>query len=257
MAKLRADIIPGGPERASDPSPMRRPPLTPQYIWSEKYIRDMSYLPITQLLGFSKFKIMSRYRRGPAEVLRLLFVFAGIPFENPMLRAVDWKCLMVKVPYGNLPALWIDHNIYGEPSVITRHIARSLGMLGTTEAETFVVEAVLEQVRKLRESEVLQKAFEELQERVDDNFEQAFSVILPQHFTFWEKHITDGGGPFIVASGMSVADISIFDFVYQYRMYLPIDNVLVNFRHLQALLNAVRTDRRLASYIKSVFSGAR
>ena len=55
---------------------------------------------------------------------------------------------MVKVPYGNLPALWIDHNIYGEPSVITRHIARSLGMLGTTEAETFVVEAVLEQVRE-------------------------------------------------------------------------------------------------------------
>ncbi|GFS27698.1 glutathione S-transferase [Elysia marginata] len=257
MSGLRADIIPGGPDRAYDPSPMRRPPLTPQYKWGEKYITDMRHLPITHLLGFSKFKIMSRYRRGPAEVLRLLFTYAGIPFENPTLRAVDWKCLMDKVPYGNLPALWIDHNIYGEIHVVTRHIARSMGMLGATEAETLVVEAVLEQVRKLRESEILQKAFEELQERVDDNFEQAFTVILPQHFAFWEKHITDGCGPFIVASGMSVADIAIFDFVYQYRVYLPIDNVLVNFRHLQALLNAVRTNQRLAVYIKSVFAGVR
>ncbi|RUS85182.1 hypothetical protein EGW08_007086, partial [Elysia chlorotica] len=175
MSRLRADVIPGGPHQAYDPSPVRRPPLTPQYKWGEKYIRDMRYLPITHFLGFSKFKIMSRYRRGPAEVLRLLFVYAGIPFENSILRAVDWKCLMDKVPYGNLPALWIDHTIYGEFPVITRHIARALGMLGTTEAETFVVEAVLEQVSKLRESEILQKALEELQERVDDNFEQAFS----------------------------------------------------------------------------------
>lgn len=218
---------------------------------------SMRHLPITHLLGFSKFKIMSRYQRGPAEVLRLLFTYAGIPFENPLLRAVDWKCLMVKVPYGNMPALWIDHNVYGEFSVVTRHIARSMGLLGTTDAETLVVEAVFEQVRQLRESDVLQKAFEELQERVDDNFEQAFTVILPQHFTFWEKHIQDGGGPFIVASGISVADISIFDFVYQYRNYLPLDNLVVNYKSLQGLLNAVRTHSRLSAYIKTVFTGVR
>ncbi|GFN76007.1 hypothetical protein PoB_000251300 [Plakobranchus ocellatus] len=157
---------------------------------------------------------------------------------------------MDKVPYGKLPALWIDHNIYGELSVITRLIARSMGMLGTTEAETFIVEAV----QKLKESDVLQKAYEEMQERTDDNYEQTMTVILPQHFGFWEKHIAEGGGPFIVSSGMSVADITIFDFVYQYRMYLPIDNILINFRLLQTLLNTVRTNRRLATYIKNVFS---
>ena len=32
------------------------------------------------------------------------------------------------------------------------------------------------QVRKLKESDVLQKAYEELQERPDDNFEQVFTV---------------------------------------------------------------------------------
>ncbi|XP_055861033.1 hematopoietic prostaglandin D synthase-like [Biomphalaria glabrata] len=250
MSRLKADIPPPSKKKAYDPSPARRPPLKRQWRWAYKYVTDMRYVQRTHFLGLSRFRILSRERRGPAELIRLILSYASIPFEDHILLDVDWKSLMCKMPYGNLPVLWIDHNVYGETNAIARHLANHLMLLGNSEPETLVAEAILHQVIDLKESDVMQKAFEEFQERPDDNFEQAMTVMLPTHFKFWEDHITSTPGPYILASGLSVADLAIYDFVDQYRRYLPIDNILIQYKNLVALVHVIKNHPRLAAHLK-------
>lgn len=74
--------------------------------------------------------------------------------------------------------------------------------------------------------------------------------MLPEHFTFWETHVQSTPGPFILGSGMSVADLAIYDFINQYQNYIPLYNVLVDYKYLNFLCSQVRTHPRLAQYIK-------
>ncbi|XP_059165957.1 hematopoietic prostaglandin D synthase-like [Physella acuta] len=250
MSRLKADIPPPRKAKAYDPSPLRHPPLTPQWRWAQKYVSDMRFLQRTHFLGLSRFRILARQRKGTAELMRLLLSYASIPFEDHILLDVDWKSLMCKMPYGNLPVLWIDHNVYGEPNAISRHLANHLSLLGNTETEMLVAEAVFDQVTNLKESDVMQKAYEEYQERPDDNFEQVMTVLLPNHFKFWDDHIAATPGPYILGSGLSVADLAIYDFVDQYRVFLPIDNVIIYHKNLLQLLNIIKAHPRLVQYFK-------
>ncbi|CAG5128687.1 unnamed protein product [Candidula unifasciata] len=250
MSHLKADIPQPRQGKAYDPSPPRHPSLTPQWRWAQKNVVDVRFIQRTMLLGFSKFKILSRTKKGRAELIRLLLTYADIPFDDHLLRDLDWKCLMCKMPYGNLPVLWIDHNVYGEPSAIIRFLARHLGLLGNSETESLTAEAVLHQVQDLKESEVMQKAYEEMQELPDDNFEKLMKVLLPQHFTFWTNHVQSTPGPFILGSGISVADLAIYDFINQYKNYIPLHNLLIDYKDLHFLCTQVKLHPRLAQYIK-------
>ncbi|XP_012941092.1 glutathione S-transferase 1 [Aplysia californica] len=257
MSLLKADIPPARSMRPFDPSPLRRPAVTPQWRWAHKYLVEQRYLQRTQFLGFTKFKIVSRERRGTAELFRMIFNYAGIPYEDVILQNVDWKSLICKTPYGNLPVLWMDHNMYGEPSAIIRLLARHLQLMGMNHSEMMVAEAVLEQVIDLKESEILQKAFLELQTRADDNAEQAFQVLLPRVFDSWERHLEASLGYFILSSGFSIADMAMFDFLSQYRAYLPLDNLLVQRKHLCRHLAAVERHPMLKGYFQKYNGGGK
>ncbi|CAL1533913.1 unnamed protein product [Lymnaea stagnalis] len=250
MSRLKADIPQPSKKKAYDPSPLRHPPLTPQWRWAQKYVKDMRFLQRTHFLGLSRFRILARQKKGAAELIRLVLTYASIPFEDHLLVDVDWKSLMCKMPYGNLPVLWIDHNVYGETNAIVRHLANHLTLLGTTETEMLLAEAVLHQVNDLKESDVMQKAYEEYQERPDDNYEQVMTVMLPSHFKFWDEQIYASPGPFILASGLSVADLAIYDFVDQYRYYLPLDNILIQHKYLLCLMQIIANHPRLAAHFK-------
>jgi len=254
MSQLRADLPAKSKVLAYDPSPLRRPAVTPQWKWAEQYVRDQRVLQRTQFLGFTNFKIMSRERKGLAELFRIIFSYADISYEDVILNNLDWKSLICKMPYGNLPVLWMDHNAYGEPNAIIRLLARHLNLMGASEAEVLTTEAVLQQVSDLKESDTLQKAFEELQTRADEIVEQAFTILLPDAFMSWEDRISEHDGPFILKSGISLADLAIFDFLNQYRCYLPLDDLLGQYSLLVTQYEAVMKHPRLeATYFRKYY----
>lgn len=250
MSQLKADTTPAKKVRPYDPSPLRRPAITPQYKWAKKWVVEQRYLPRTQFLKFTKFKIMSREKRGAAELFRILFNYADIPYEDVFVTNLDWKSLICKTPYGNLPVLWMDHNVYGEPNVIIRLLGRHLQLMGVGESENLIADAVLQQVFDLRDSEVLQLAFEELLTRPDDNVEQTFTVLLPKAFDSWESHLKASTSHFILDSGLSLADMAIFDFLNQYRDYLPMDNLIEEHPELHRLYKVVSTHPMLTQYFR-------
>jgi len=251
MALQKADvIIPKSLNLfAFDPSPLRRPALTPQWEWAQNYMLHKKYLQRSQFLGFTHFKIVSRKEGGAAEVFRMIFHYAEIAFEDEEVTDIDWKCLIAKMPEANLPVLWLDHNVYGESNAIIRLLGRHLQLMGRNDEEIFIAEAILQQVTDLKESDILQNAFNELQTRPEENVERAFQELLPSIFNSWEYQLGETSGSYFLSSGICLADMAVFDFLHQTRAFLPLDPLVQERHHLcQLYVDVTRHPRLVATY---------
>lgn len=74
--------------------------------------------------------------------------------------------------------------------------------------------------------------------------------MLPQNFTFWSNHVKSTPGPYILGFGISIADLAIYDFINQYKNFIPLHNLLIDYKDLHFLCTQVKIHPRLVHYIK-------
>jgi len=99
--------------------------------------------------GQNRYKLTYFDIQGRAEVIRLCFRAAGVPFQDNRITGEQWQKLKDKTPYGGLPILEMEGQTFGESGAIMRWAARKFGLSGKTDGEALVVEAVLAQTISL------------------------------------------------------------------------------------------------------------
>jgi len=95
--------------------------------------------------GQNRYKLTYFDIQGRAEVIRLCFKAAGVPFQDIRITGEEWAKLKEKTPYGGLPILEMDGQTFGESGAIMRWAARKFGLAGKTDADELMVEAVVTQ----------------------------------------------------------------------------------------------------------------
>ncbi|KAI6234778.1 hypothetical protein M3Y99_00767700 [Aphelenchoides fujianensis] len=78
--------------------------------------------------------------RGIAEPARLLFAFAGVPFEDVRYELPDFP--EEKFPFGRLPVLEVDGRSIPESFAIFRFLAKRFGLAGRDDFEAAEIDAI-------------------------------------------------------------------------------------------------------------------
>lgn len=219
---------------------------------AEKYI-DVMRRSTHDESEHSNYKLTSFEGRGEAEVIRLVLAVADITYEECRITEEEWDEIKDYTPYGTLPLLYVGDQQFGEVSAIARTLSYKYFLMGKTNKEHLIVEATYERLRRLQL--VHSKAYqcvtrgEKSKEKMEWAQSQMTHVILPQACREWEPLIMDTPGPFVIESGMSLADIAIMDFVDQCSSNLILSPILADFPAVSDLITMVQRDTRIQKYL--------
>ncbi len=138
------------------------------------------------------YKLYYFQARGVAELIRWIFIQAGVPYEDVRLSKEEWAEFKPKTPYGGIPVLEIDGKLYGGSGPIARYIAEQHGLAGSNALENFELSTIYDVTQDLVmrmmvlhiEKEDTRKA--ELKKELNETH-------FPKYLGILNKLITDNG----------------------------------------------------------------
>lgn len=168
--------------------------------------------------------------RGVSEVIRFIFAVAkkeykdtrfSISFGTPgdfstIIRPefdeakssgqLDKAC-------GKAPVLYVDGAaLMGQSKAIERYLAAKFGLMGANAEEAGVIDALCENVRDIKDAYNAAKRKPEGEER-DKAVAEFFSEALVKWCKDTEKSLPPPQGDFLVGAGISLADLTWYNFV--------------------------------------------
>ncbi|KAI8782197.1 glutathione S-transferase 4 [Biomphalaria glabrata] len=200
----------------------------------------------------SNYKLTSLKGKGDAELIRLLFVVASEPFTDERLTKEEWEERKSSTPYQSLPILSRCRKQWGETGAIVRMLARKLLLMGVLNDEHLIVEATYERLRRLQSKNSRAISWvingEKNKEKLEWAQSQLLHVILPPALKEWDQLIQKTRGPFIAASGMTMADLAIVDFLDQCSSHLMIDTLMSDYMAVIDLITVIKNNPSVRKY---------
>lgn len=190
--------------------------------------------------------------RARAEVCRLLFAAAGVPYEDVRIERSKWLELKPTAPFGQLPVLELDGGVkLCQSKAMARYLAIEFGFAGETALDRARADMIVdcgEDVLKqtitfFRESDEAKKT------ELRDKFAKDF---LPGALQNFEKLLKQnkGGDGYFVGDKMTWADIGFADlctWISSVKVEIPFADV----PKLKALKERVESTPKIAEWIKN------
>ena len=79
-----------------------------------------------------------------ADILRLCLSLGGIPFKYKRLARNSWPKEKKKFPFGQLPVLVIDNQMYAHTHTLARYCAKKSVLYDTNEKKSLIIDQVLD-----------------------------------------------------------------------------------------------------------------
>ena len=169
---------------------------------------------------------------GVAETLRHVMALGGIEWTEAAyaldMKKLDFKDIPGTMPkaspdfgaaktsgeldvnLGRSPVIVVDDSLeIGQSKTIERYLARRLGLFGKSEAEAAQIDAITEHCRDIKDT--YQKAKTDKEEKA-----KFFAKEMPEFMQKMDKAIEKvgpKGGPALVGSSLSLADVTLFVFL--------------------------------------------
>lgn len=156
-----------------------------------------------------KFKLTYFNLRGRAELSRFLFELADQEYEDVRIEAKEeWPKLKPTSPFGQLPILEVDGQVYCQGLSISRYLAREFGFAGKTNEEQLKIDMIIECIEDL--GKPLQIAFvtAKTEEEKKAAIDKYVNETQPPMLANLEKMVNDNG--FFVGDSLTVADLQLF-----------------------------------------------
>ncbi|XP_051822286.1 hematopoietic prostaglandin D synthase [Antechinus flavipes] len=90
------------------------------------------------------YKLIYFNMRGRAEIIRYLFAYLEIQYEDHRISQDDWPTVKQTVPFGKIPILEVDGVPLHQSLAIGRFLAREAGLAGKTKLEQCQVDAIID-----------------------------------------------------------------------------------------------------------------
>ncbi|KAG8511626.1 Hematopoietic prostaglandin D synthase, partial [Galemys pyrenaicus] len=82
--------------------------------------------------------------RGRGEIIRYIFAYLDIKYEDHRIEQADWPEIKSAIPFGKIPILEVDGLILHQSLAIARYLAKKTDLAGKTELEQCQVDAVVD-----------------------------------------------------------------------------------------------------------------
>jgi glutathione S-transferase len=87
--------------------------------------------------------------KGRAEAIRQAFYVGGVEFEDARIAFPEWAALKPTTPYGSLPTLEVDGEVYTQSNAMLRYAGKLSGLYPACAIGALKVDGVLDVVEEL------------------------------------------------------------------------------------------------------------
>eukprot|EP00927_Polykrikos_kofoidii_P013411 TRINITY_DN15847_c0_g1_i1.p1 TRINITY_DN15847_c0_g1~~TRINITY_DN15847_c0_g1_i1.p1 ORF type:complete len:250 (+),score=53.32 TRINITY_DN15847_c0_g1_i1:71-751(+) len=209
--------------------------------------------------------------RGVIECSRCMFAIAGVPYEDARFgfsfgTPGDFSTIQrpefdaakasgeLDAALGKVPVLEVDGMKLGQSKAIERYLARELGFMGATPMEAAQIDQHLENIVDFKAAYQKAKGTQGEEEK-KAALEKWFAEDMPNNLKLVEKSLPDAGGPWLVGSKLSLADLSYYLFLLSPKGYFDnTEGARAAFQdcpRLKSALEAVDAVPELQAWIKS------
>jgi len=184
--------------------------------------------------------------RGRGEIIRLMFVAAGVPYEDNRVERSKWPELKASTPFGQMPVLEVDGVALCQSKAIARYLAGEFGFVGETALDKARTDMIIDCGEDVLQ-QALKFAFEQDQAKQAELKDKFLKETLPAALQSFEKLLVEnkGGDSYFVGDKMTWADIAFSDLrslLADFKVEVTFDNV----PKLKALLERVESNPRIA-----------
>ena len=163
-----------------------------------------------------QYKIIYFNGRGRAEIARWIFKVAGVDFEDVRYEQEEWKSVKEKLntPFGQLPVLSIDGQLYGQSAAIGRYLAEKFGLAGKTDLDKLRADMIVHCMEDVAQA-LFKAAFEADAAKKETLIKKLKDEDLNNYFTNLEKLLKQnkGGDSYFVGDSLTWADLTFAHFV--------------------------------------------
>ncbi|CAI9158503.1 unnamed protein product [Rangifer tarandus platyrhynchus] len=90
------------------------------------------------------YKLIYFNMRGRAEIIRYIFAYLDIKYEDHRIEQADWPEIKSTLPFGKIPILEVDGLKLHQSLAIARYLTRNTDLAGKTELEQCQVDAIVD-----------------------------------------------------------------------------------------------------------------
>nr|XP_019596660.1 PREDICTED: hematopoietic prostaglandin D synthase isoform X2 [Rhinolophus sinicus] len=90
------------------------------------------------------YKLIYFNMRGRAEIIRYIFAYLDIKYEDHRLEQANWPEIKSTFPFGKIPILEIDGLKLHQSLAIARYLTKNTDLAGKTELEQCQVDAIVD-----------------------------------------------------------------------------------------------------------------
>jgi len=188
--------------------------------------------------------------RARAEVSRLLFAAAGVPYEDIRVERSRWPDLKASTPFGQMPVLEVDGVKLCQSKAIARYLAGEFGFAGETALDKARADMIIDCGEDVLKHTIT--FFHEKDEAKQTELKDKFvKETLPEALRSFEKLLKEnkGGDSYFVGDKMTWADIGFADLCSWFTS-LGIEIPFGEAPKLKALKERVESEPKIAEWIK-------
>ncbi|XP_076422996.1 hematopoietic prostaglandin D synthase isoform X3 [Peromyscus maniculatus bairdii] len=90
------------------------------------------------------YKLIYFNMRGRAEIIRYIFAYLDIKYEDHRIEQADWPKIKPTLPFGKIPVLEVGGLTLHQSLAIARYLAKNTDLAGKTELEQCQADAVVD-----------------------------------------------------------------------------------------------------------------
>ncbi|KAK7101656.1 glutathione S-transferase 1-like [Littorina saxatilis] len=202
--------------------------------------------------GHDKYRLTYFPAEGRAELIRLIFHAARVPFVDRRITFSDWKDLKPKTPNGSLPVLEIDNQAFDESGAIVMWATRKFGLMGKSDAEELKTTAIIIQANEFRDKYLLPVFLEKDPVKVE-GLKSDMAEGLKTLFGRWEPTVIQTESnhfktfSYMITHSLTAADLAVLYLADLAAKLMDID--WKRFPRLAAVLRTVRAVPMLKEYL--------
>jgi glutathione S-transferase len=190
---------------------------------------------------------------GKGELTRMIFAAGDIKFTDTRIEMGDWAAVKPTTPFGFLPTLEVDGQVYSQGLSIARFAATRASLRGKTEMEILFVDQLVETIATdVLASNVMPCSMYKLY--MPDAGKLAPLVVkvrenVPALLAALEKQVK--GKDTFLAGGFSYADISILVMANTMQALEFGDLLTGKYPKLNAIIASTKKNAKIAKYVST------
>jgi len=187
-----------------------------------------------------------------AELIRYLFNYKQIPFEDKQVTFEDWPSLKPKTPLGQMPMLEIDGKTkLCQSHSIERYLAKVFGLAGKTKLEAAKCDMYVDGIEDLYQP--YSKVYKCIMNNDDEGKEKAWAEFrddnLKPFYQRYDKIIENNKKGHLVGKDTTWADIALAE--HAKRMdWIFEPGCLDEFTNVKKLVDMVHSEPGLKAYVE-------